>query len=239
MNRKLHLFLWLFLLPLIMWAQGTVTGTVTDPDGLPILGASVVVKNTTNGTSTDFDGKYVLNNVELNQIIVISYLGYQTQEIAFDGQTTINATLAEDASELDTIVLIGYGSTTKENVTAAQTTITDEEFNKGAIVSPGHLLAGKAAGVQVTAPTGQPGAGPRIRVRAGSTLSANADPLYVVDGIPLDATNANLNTINPAEIETFTILKDASATAIYGNRASNGVIIDHYQKRKTKQRICP
>ncbi|PRP67389.1 SusC/RagA family TonB-linked outer membrane protein [Nonlabens agnitus] len=232
MNQKLKIATLLLLLPLFALAQ-TVKGTVTDGStNLPVLGASVVVKGTSNGTSTDFDGNYTLNNVPENATIVISYLGYATQEIPYTGQETLNVALAEDTSQLDAIVLVGYGSTTKENVTAAQTTISDEEFNKGAIVSPGQLLAGKAAGVQVTAATGEPGGGPRIRVRAGSTLSANADPLYVVDGIPLDARNANLNSINPAEIESFTILKDASATAIYGNRASNGVILITTKKGK-------
>jgi len=232
MNHKLNTLLLFLVLPLLAIAQ-QVSGTVTDAaNNLPVLGASVFVKGTSNGTATDFDGKYTLNNVPEGATIVFSYLGLATQEIVYTGQATINPVLVEDASQLDAIVLIGYGSTTKENVTAAQTTVTSDEFNKGAIVSPGQLLAGKAAGVQVTAATGSPGDGPQIRVRAGSTLSASSDPLYVVDGIPLDATNANLNTINPAEIESFTILKDASATAIYGNRASNGVILITTKKGK-------
>jgi iron complex outermembrane receptor protein len=232
MNNKLKAVILLILLPLFAMAQSVVKGTVTDANNLPVLGATVLVKGTSNATSTDFDGKYTLSNVPSDAILVISYIGYVSQELTVGNSATIDVTLLEDASELDTIVLIGYGSTTKENVTAAQTTVKSEEFNKGAIVSPGQLLAGKAAGVQVTAAGGNPGDGPRIRVRAGSTLSASADPLYVVDGIPLDATNANLNTINPAEIESFTILKDASATAIYGNRASNGVILITTKKGK-------
>ncbi|ARN78765.1 SusC/RagA family TonB-linked outer membrane protein [Nonlabens spongiae] len=232
MNNKIKTVILLFLLPLFAFAQSVVTGVVTDKDNLPVLGATVLVKGTQNATSTDFDGKYTLSNVPEDAVIVISYIGYATQEIPVNGQSTINVTLADDTSELDTIVLIGYGSTTKENVTAAQTTVDEEEFNKGAIVSPGQLLAGKAAGVQVTAATGSPGEGPRIRVRAGSTLSASQDPLYVVDGIPLDAANANLNSINPADIADITILKDASATAIYGNRGSNGVILITTKKGK-------
>jgi TonB-linked SusC/RagA family outer membrane protein len=232
MNQKFKAVLLLFLVPFFAFAQSVITGTVLESNGLPALGATVSVKGTPNGTSTDFDGKYTLNNVPKDAVIVFSFIGYTTQEIPYAGQTEINTTLKENPSELDTIVLIGYGSTTKENITAAQTTVTDKEFNKGAIVSPGQLIAGKAAGVQVTAASGRPGDGPRIRVRAGSTLSANADPLYVVDGIPLDSNNANLNTINPSEIESFTILKDASATAIYGNRASNGVILITTKKGK-------
>jgi iron complex outermembrane receptor protein len=225
MNNKIKTVFLLLLLPLFAFAQSVVNGTVTDANNLPVLGATVLIKGTTNATSTDFDGNYTLSNVPADAVIVISYIGYVTQEIPVGDQTTINVTLQEDTSLLDAIVLIGYGSVKKENVTAAQTTVKSEEFNKGAIVSPGQLIAGKAAGVQVTAPSGQPGAGPVIRVRAGSTLSASADPLIVVDGIPLDQANANLNTINPNDIESYTILKDASATAIYGNRASNGVII--------------
>ncbi|WP_438961574.1 SusC/RagA family TonB-linked outer membrane protein [Nonlabens sp.] len=233
MNQKFKTALLFLVLPLLAVAQSVVTGTVKDAStGLPVPSASVLVKGTSNGTATDFDGNYTLGDVPDGATIVFSYLGYTSQEIEYTGQATIDVSLAENPSELDAIVLIGYGSTTKENVTAAQTTVKTEEFNKGAIVSPGQLLAGKAAGVQVTAATGRPGDGPQIRVRAGSTLSASADPLYVVDGIPLDATNANLNTINPAEIESFTILKDASATAIYGNRASNGVIIITTKKGK-------
>jgi iron complex outermembrane receptor protein len=225
MNNKIKTVLLLILLPLFAFAQSVVKGTVTDANNLPVLGATVLVKGTSNATSTDFDGKYSLKNVPADGVLVISYIGYVSQEVFVGDQTTINVLLQEDASELDAIVLIGYGSTTKKNITAAQTTIKSDEFNKGAIVSPGQLIAGKAAGVQVTAPSGQPGAGPTIRIRAGSTLSASAEPLIVVDGIPLDQANANLNTINPNDIESYTILKDASATAIYGNRASNGVII--------------
>ncbi|WP_292901026.1 SusC/RagA family TonB-linked outer membrane protein [Nonlabens sp.] len=225
MNQKLKVILLLFLLPFFAFAQSVITGTVFESNGLPALGATVSVKGTSNGTSTDFDGKYKLDNVPSDAIIVFSFIGYTTQEIAFTGQSSIDITLKENLSELDAIVLIGYGSTKKENVTAAQTTVKADEFNKGAIVSPGQLLAGKVAGVQVTDASGRPGDGPVIRVRPGSTLGGNQDALYVVDGVPLDQRNASLNTINPADIESFTILKDASATAIYGNRASNGVVL--------------
>lgn len=225
MNLKLKAVLLLFLLPFFGIAQSVITGTVLESNGLPTLGASVSIKGTSNGTSTDFNGAYTLTNVPDGAVIVFSYIGYTTQEIPFTGQKTIDITLQEDTSQLDTVVLIGYGSTKKENVTAAQTTVNNEEFNKGAITSPGQLLAGKVAGVQVTAASGRPGDGPVIRVRPGSTLSGTQDALYVVDGVPLDQSNASLNSINPNDIESFTILKDASATAIYGNRASNGVVL--------------
>jgi TonB-linked SusC/RagA family outer membrane protein len=232
MNQKSKAVLLLFLLPFFAFAQSVITGTVLESNGLPALGATVSVKGTSNGTSTDFDGKYKLNNVPNDAVIIFSFLGYTTQEIPFTGQTLINITLEENPSELDAIVLIGYGSTKKANVTAAQTTVEAEEFNKGAIVSPGQLLAGKVAGVQVIAASGRPGDGPVIRVRPGSTLGGNQDALYVVDGVPLDQGNASLNSINPADIESFTILKDASATAIYGNRASNGVVLITTKKAK-------
>ncbi|PQJ20520.1 SusC/RagA family TonB-linked outer membrane protein [Nonlabens tegetincola] len=233
MIRNFKIALLALLFPIIALAQSAVKGKVTDAQtGLPILGASVVVEGTQNGTSTDFDGNYTLNNVSDGAVIVFTYLGYTSQSVAYTGQSTINAALEESPSELDTVVLIGYGSTTKANVTAAQTTVDSEEFNKGAIVSPGQLIAGKAAGVQVTAASGSPGDGPVIRVRPGSTLGGNADALIVVDGVPLDQQNANLNSINPNDIESFTILKDASATAIYGNRASNGVILITTKKAK-------
>lgn len=237
MNQKLQTVLLLILLPFFAFAQSVITGTVLESNGLPALGATVSVKGTSNGTSTDFDGKYTLNNVPSDAVILFSFVGYTTQEIPLNGQTSINITLAEDPSELDTIVLIGYGSTKKANVTAAQTTVKAEEFNKGAITSPGQLISGKVAGVQVTAASGRPGDGPTIRVRPGSTLGGNQDALYVVDGVPLDQRNASLNTINPADIESFTILKDASATAIYGNRASNGVVLITTKKAKLNSEL--
>jgi TonB-linked SusC/RagA family outer membrane protein len=232
MNQKFKAVLLLFLVPFFAFAQSVITGTVLESNGLPALGATVSVKGTSNGTSTDFDGKYTLNNVPKDAVIVFSFIGYTTQEIPYTGQTEINTTLEENPSELDTIVLIGYGSIKKANVTSAQTTVKDEEFNRGAITSPGELIAGKVAGVQVTAASGRPGDGPTIRVRPGSTLGGNQDALYVVDGVPLDQRNASLNSINPADIESFTILKDASATAIYGNRASNGVVLITTKKAK-------
>ncbi|GAK75197.1 SusC [Nonlabens ulvanivorans] len=226
MNQKFKTALLFLILPLLAVAQSVITGTIKDAStGLPVPSASVLVKGTSNGTATDFDGNYTLNNVPDGAVIIFSYIGYTTQEVVYTGQSTLDVALAENPSELDAIVLIGYGSIKQENVTSAQETIKSEEFNKGAITSPGQLIAGKAAGVQVTAASGRPGDGPVIRVRPGSTLSGSQDALYVVDGVPLDQSNASLNSINPNDIESITILKDASATAIYGNRASNGVVL--------------
>ena len=217
-----------------------VSGTVSDVNG-PLPGASVVVKGTTTGTQTDFDGNYTLSGVDANATLVFSYIGYSTQEIAVNGQTTINVTLAEDAEALDEVVIIGYGTTTVKDATGAVAAVTAEEFNAGVIASPEQLIQGKTAGVQITQTSGEPGAGVQIRIRGTNSVRSNNNPLFVVDGVPLagDDTSAGsasigvgsstprnpLNFINPADIESMSILKDASATAIYGSRGANGVVI--------------
>jgi len=227
--QKFILFL-AFLIPIGMLAQTKVTGVVTEQStGVPLLGVNVVIKGTTTGTTTDFDGKYQIN-ASNGQIIVFSYVGYKTQEITYTGQATLDIALLEDASKLDEVVIIGYGTTTKRDATGSVEVISSEDFNKGAIVSADQLLQGKAAGVRITNNGGSPDTAPNIRIRGGASLSANNSPLIVIDGVPLDnggtAGVANpLNLINPNDIESFSILKDASATAIYGSRASNGVII--------------
>ncbi|MEM8926953.1 MAG: SusC/RagA family TonB-linked outer membrane protein [Bacteroidota bacterium] len=218
----------------------TVTGTVSDASG-PLPGASVVVKGTTNGTQTDFDGNYTLNEVAGDATLVFSYIGFATQEVAVNGQTTINVTLQEDATALDEVVIIGYGQTTIKDATGAVASVTSEDFNAGIIASPEQLIQGKAAGVQITQTSGEPGAGVELRIRGTTSVRSNNNPLFVVDGVPLagDDTSANgqdlglgsstsrnpLNFLNPADIESMSILKDASATAIYGSRGANGVVI--------------
>jgi iron complex outermembrane receptor protein len=172
---------------------------------------------------------------------VISYVGYKTQEITYTGQSTIDVVLKEDAAQLDEVVLIGYGSTTKQDATGAVEKVSDEDFNRGAIVAPQQLIAGKAAGVRITSGGGAAGEGGEIRIRGGASLNATNDPLIVIDGLPIDqrggaqgSRNA-LNAINPADIEDFVVLKDASATAIYGSRASNGVILITTKKGSANQ----
>ena len=235
------LLLCILLLPATLMAQSTVKGTVTDKaNAMPLPGVNVLVKGTTTGTSTDFDGKYTLNNVNNGDVIVFSYLGFITQEIVYSGQATIDVSMSEDAAQLDEIVLIGYGATTKQDATGAVDKVNSEDFNRGAIVAPQQLIAGKAAGVNVTPGGGAAGGGAEIRIRGGASLSANNSPLIVVDGLPLDQRgvqgNANaLNAINPADIEDFVVLKDASATAIYGSRASNGVILITTKKGRANQ----
>ncbi len=220
----------LFMLPMSFFAQNTVSGKVTEnATGLPIPGVNVIIQGTSTGTTTDFDGNYSISGVELNDVLVFSFLGFTTRDITYNGQTTIDMQLDESAAALEEVVLIGYGSTTRQDATGAVQKITPETFNKGAVVSPEQLIAGKSAGVRIT-PSSEPGGGGEIRIRGGSSLSGNNSPLIVVDGIPLDQRGVQgvrnqLNAINPEEIEDFVILKDAAATSIYGSRASNGVIL--------------
>ena len=228
----------LFMVPMSFFAQNTVSGTVTEEaTGTPVPGVNVIVKGTSRGTTTDFDGNYTLENISNGEVLVYSFLGFATQEISYDGQSTIDIQLAEDAGTLEEVVLIGYGSTSEQDATGAVEKISPEEFNQGAVISPEQLIAGKSAGVQITPPGGAPGEGATIRIRGGSSLSANNSPLIVVDGIPLDqrgvsGTRNALNSINPSEIEDFVVLKDAAATSIYGSRASNGVILITTKKGK-------
>ena len=228
----------LFMMPMSFFAQSTVKGIVTDKDtGMPIPGANILIKGTAKGTTTNFDGEYLLEGVNLDDILVYSYLGFATVEVPYTGQENINVALPPDAAELEEVVLIGYGSTRRQDATGAVEQINAQEFNQGAIVSPEQLIAGKSAGVRITGSNGAPGGGGEIRIRGGSSLSANNSPLIVVDGIPLDQRGVQgvrnqLNAINPHEIEDFVVLKDASATAIYGSRASNGVILITTKKGK-------
>ncbi|WP_282030476.1 SusC/RagA family TonB-linked outer membrane protein [Winogradskyella eximia] len=231
----------LIMLPATLIAQTTAKGTVTDKaNAMPMPGVNVIIKGTSRGTVTDFDGNYALE-VNQNEILIFSYVGYTTQEIIFTGQSRIDVAIEEDAAQLDEVLLIGYGSTTKQDATGAVEKVGDEEFNRGAIVAPQQLISGKAAGVRVTSSGGGAGEGGEIRIRGGASLSATNDPLIVIDGLPIDqrggaqgSRNA-LNAINPADIEDFIVLKDASATAIYGSRASNGVILITTKKGTTNQ----
>lgn len=215
-----------------------VTGTVSDATG-PLPGASVVEKGTTNGSQTDFDGNYTIS-VESNAVLLVSYIGYKTQEVAVNGRSSINFTLEEDAEALEEVVIIGYGTTTVKDATGSVTAVTAKDFNGGVIASPEQLIQGKTAGVNIQQTSGEPGAGIQINIRGSNSVRANNSPLFVVDGIPLsgegtspagdtgfgDTASRNpLNFLNPQDIESMSILKDASATAIYGSRGANGVVI--------------
>lgn len=197
-----------------------VSGTVSDASG-PLPGASVLVKGTTNGTQTDFDGNYTLNNVDSDATLVFSYIGYKTIEIAVSGKTSINITLQEDAQALEEVVIVGYGSTTKKEITSAVTQVGEEEFNKGTINNPSELLQGKVAGLSIYNKGGNPNEDAVIRLRGISTVGSNSQPLIVIDGV----IGASLNNIDPSDIANMTVLKDGSAAAIYGSRGSSGVII--------------
>lgn len=238
MFRKLFLmFVMVFSFTMIQAQQKVVTGTVTDAnDGLGIPGVSVVVKGTTIGTSTDFDGRYSIK-VDANSTIVYSFVGYRPQEILVGDQTQINVILGVETENLSEVMVIGYGQVKKEDATGAVAAIDADDFNKGSSASPQDLIVGKIAGVQLTSNGGAPGSGATIRIRGGSSLIANNDPLIIVDGVPLASGGVSgmrnpLNLINPQDIETFTVLKDASSTAIYGSRAANGVILITTKKGK-------
>ncbi|MEE9362617.1 MAG: SusC/RagA family TonB-linked outer membrane protein [Cellulophaga sp.] len=198
----------------------TISGTVSDADG-SLPGASVVVKGTTNGTQTDFDGNYTIENVAPDATLVISYIGFKTKEVAVNGQSTFNVILVEDAAALDEVVIIGYGSTTKKEITSAVTVVTEEDFNKGTVNDAASLLQGKVAGLSIYNKGGDPNSSPTIRLRGISTVGANTSPLVVVDGV----VGASLDNVDPSDIASINVLKDGSASAIYGTRGSSGVIL--------------
>ena len=235
----------LLLLPVLLllggsaFAQITVSGNVSDANG-PVPGVNIVVKGTSNGAQSDFDGNYTLNDVANDATLVFSYIGYKTQEVAVNGQKNVSVTLEEDVESLAEVVVIGYGTTTVKDATGAVTAVTSEDFNQGVITSPEQLIQGKTAGVQISQSSGEPGAGIDIRIRGANSVRSNNNPLFVVDGVPLSGGNTSaegqnigvgsnssknpLSFLNPNDIESISILKDASATAIYGSRGANGVV---------------
>ena len=215
-------------------AQTTVSGHVNDAQGEPIIGATVRVEGSSGGVITDFDGNFTIA-VEPGATLNISYVGYQPATVKAAGRVAV--TLQDDATILDNVVVIGYGRVKKDDLTGSVTAIKPDDMSKGITTSAQDMLAGKIAGVNVTSNSGEPGAGSQIRIRGGSSLNASNDPLIVIDGLAIDNEGikgmANgLSMVNPEDIETFTVLKDASATAIYGSRASNGVIIITTKKGK-------
>lgn len=221
-------------------AQKVVSGRVTDVTGNGIPSVTVSVKGTNAGTSTDTAGRFSLNVPAGSHSLVFSSVGYQSQEVAVGDRTSIGVTLQTTTGNLNEVVVVGYGTARKKDLTGSVTAITAKDFQKGQITTPEQLIAGKVAGVQITSNGGAPGAGSTIRIRGGASLNASNDPLIVIDGVPVDngdikgAANP-LSMINPNDIETFNILKDASAAAIYGSRASNGVIIITTKKGRSGQ----
>lgn len=215
-----------------MFAQQTVKGVVKEKSSGEVLpGVSVVVKGTTKGAETDFDGNFTIEKVKTGDVLVFRYLGYANKEVTIGSSFNLTVNLDESSEQLDEIVVVGYGTTTVKDATGSVEAITAKEFTKGNIVTPENLLSGRVAGVNITT-SGAPGSGSQIRIRGGSSLNASNDPLIVIDGLPLSG--INLSSINPNDIESFSILKDASATAIYGSRGANGVIIITTKKGRSE-----
>ena len=219
--------------------QIAVKGHVKDTTGEPVIGANVLVKGTTNGTITDFDGNFMLN-VPKDAILSVSFVGYKSAEVK--AASTVMVTLEDDSQVLDAVVVIGYGSVKKNDMTGSVTAIKPDKLNKGLITNAQDMMTGKIAGVSVISKGGAPGEGATIRIRGGSSLTAENDPLIVIDGLAMDNKGVKglanpLSMVNPNDIESFTVLKDASATAIYGSRASNGVIIITTKKGQAGARL--
>ena len=234
-QRILFSFITLFITTSVLFAQGiNVAGTVTESGGTPIPGVNVVVKGTTNGVATDFDGNY---SISANQgdILVFSSVGFTSQEVTVNG-SVINITMSEDSNVLDEVVVVGYGTQSRRDLTGSVASIKGEDISRQPVASVDNALQGQAAGVLVTTPSGTPGAGINIQIRGTTSISAGNEPLYVIDGIPMipedlsglfsggQKTNS-LADINPGDIQSIEVLKDASATAIYGSRGANGVVL--------------
>jgi len=215
-----------------MFAQQTVKGIVKEQSsGKPLPGVSVLVKGTSNGVQTDFDGNFTLEKVKAGDILLFQYLGYADKEVVIGTNFNLNVLLSESSEQLDEIIVVGYGTTTVKDATGSVESITAKDMTKGNIVTAENLISGRVAGVNITT-SGAPGSGSQIRIRGGSSLNASNDPLIVIDGLPIQG--VDLNSINPNDIDSFSVLKDASATAIYGSRGANGVIIITTKKGRSE-----
>ncbi len=243
----------LVLFTLLGWqafAQNTITGIITDEKSQPLPGATVQVKGTSAGTATDFEGKYSINVPENATTLVISFVGYKLQEIIIGGQSTIDLQLEEDAAQLSEVVVIGYGTQQKKDLTTAVATLSSKDIRDQPVNSFDQALIGKLAGVQVQQTSGSPGAGVSVSIRGVGTITAGNEPLYVIDGVPISNDNGRatgqrpgsqysdnpinvLSTLNPTDIESIQVLKDASAAAIYGSRGANGVVLITTKKGKS------
>jgi iron complex outermembrane receptor protein len=217
------------------WAQQTdkktITGTVVDESNQPLPGVTIIVEGTTTGTITDFDGKYSLVLTNETGNLQFSYIGYQPQTFPIPASNVLNVKMKENTQEISDVVVVGYGVQRKSDLTGSITSVSTDDFNSGLISSPEQLISGKVSGVQIMSNSGSPTSGSTIRIRGGASLNASNDPLIVLDGVPLESGGISgnsgnfLSLINPNDIENMTILKDAASTAIYGSRASNGVIL--------------
>jgi TonB-dependent starch-binding outer membrane protein SusC len=206
-----------------------VEGTVIDENGEPLPGVSILIKGTSTGTVTDIDGKYSLEINDENAVLVFSFIGYLKKEIAIEGRTVLNVKLDPDVGQLSEVVVIGYGQQERRDITGSVSSLKAAEFEGEAVASFSQGMQGKIAGVNITTANGAPGGNMIVRIRGNNSVLGSNDPLYVVDGFPIQDGGGGsrnfLNTINPSDIESIEVLKDASATAIYGSRGSNGVII--------------
>ena len=238
-NKLLKRRMCLLILPLLFicasgaWAQGnSIKGKVTDEQGIGLPGVTVLVKGTTNGTATDTDGNFSLNLPNGNGTLVVSFIGYQTKEVATNNQSSVNITLASDAKALEEVVVVGYGSQLKKEVTGAVQTISVKEIKDIPVSQVTQKLQGRVAGVQINQATGKPGQGMSVRIRGQLSVSGGSDPLYVVDGFPI---TGGIGALNPDEIEDISILKDAASTSLYGSRAANGVVLITTKRGKNGQ----
>ena len=237
MKRKLFTFtMFFFITALFVMTYGQeISGTVTDQNSLPLPGVNVLIKGTTTGTQTDFDGKYTIG-ADDSDVLVFSYLGQKTQEITVGSKTVVDVQMEEDASQLEEVVVVGYGTQKKSDLTGSIGSVSGDDIARLPVASVDNALQGRAAGAFVSSPSGTPGAGISIQIRGNTSLSASSEPLYVIDGIPMisedlsdlfsggQRTNS-MADINPTDIASIEILKDASATAIYGSRGANGVVL--------------
>ena len=219
-NLTRYLRLLLLLLPFIGFSQKQISGTVVDDQGIPIIGASVIEKGTSNGTTTDFDGNFDLEIAQDNSVVKISYVGFITKEVEAGSSSVLNITLETDTQSLEEVVVIGYGTQKREEVTTAIATVKSEDFNPGLIQDAGDLIKGKVAGLSISNGSGDPSATSNVSLRGVSTLQGNTQPLILINGLP-----GSLNSVAPNDIASIDVLKDASASAIYGTRGANGVIL--------------
>ncbi len=220
-GRRIVTFLLLAFCSVAAMAQSKVTGRVVDVTGEPVIGASVLVKGTSRGSVTDFDGNYAVDGVPASASLVFSYVGFKSQTVNVGGRQKIDVTLLEDETTLDDVVVIGYGAVKKRNLTAAVAKMDDSGIKDRPLARAEQALQGQLAGVTVRMESSEPGADPKIRVRGAASVNASSDPLYVVDGVPM----TTISSINPSDIQSIEVLKDAASAAIYGSRGSNGVVL--------------
>jgi TonB-linked SusC/RagA family outer membrane protein len=231
-NFRHIVFLCVFFSVTLLHSQNTLEGTVTDQTNEPLFGVTVLIKGTTKGVTTNFDGFYQFSNkIDANAILVFSYLGMKTKEIVVEGKTKIDVVLEESSDQLEEVVVVGYGSQVKKDITGSVSTLKSETIESRANTQLGALIQGQAAGVQVLTSSGKPSAGFNIRIRGTNSIQSSSDPLYVVDGVPTRDTRA----INPNDIDTITILKDGASTAIYGAQGANGVVLITTKRGKTSK----